>query len=249
MTLERFKDVYNDPVVVGHSEQRKQLDESERLLFDAHLAPGMAVLDLGVGAGRTTPYLASLASRYVGVDYSHAMVSRCRQLFPALSFVELDASDMSAFVDGSVDAIVFSFNGIDYIPTVERRRRCLSECARLLKPGGVFIFSTHNARYLAFTPTLDAVSPWKKAWRIALAATHTIRLTRRFAGRPFWTGAGYVVDHLAYGLLTYTATPARVTEEVQEFGFTVMQIVNARHPMRRAAWATPWYYYACRRTR
>ena len=38
----------------------------------------MAILDLGVGGGRTTPHLSSIAARYVGADYAAEMVARCQ---------------------------------------------------------------------------------------------------------------------------------------------------------------------------
>lgn len=39
----------------------------------------MKMLDIGVGAGRTTHHFASLAKEYVGVDYSKNMIRACRQ--------------------------------------------------------------------------------------------------------------------------------------------------------------------------
>jgi SAM-dependent methyltransferase len=41
---------------------------------------GKRVLDLGVGAGRTTQYLAPLAADYLGIDVSPAMLALARAL-------------------------------------------------------------------------------------------------------------------------------------------------------------------------
>src|SRR5262245_106242 len=43
-----------------------------------------AVLDVGVGGGRTVPHLHALAGRYLGIDYAAAMVRRCRERFPSV---------------------------------------------------------------------------------------------------------------------------------------------------------------------
>jgi SAM-dependent methyltransferase len=124
------------------------LTACEQLLFDTYLRPGMAILDLGVGGGRTTPYLSAIASRYVGVDYSEEMIRACRSKFPHLRFNVADASDLSQFADASFDSVVFSFNGLDCLAPHEKRENCLRECHRVLKAGGVYIFSSHNPRSL-----------------------------------------------------------------------------------------------------
>ena len=40
--------------------------------------------------------------------------------------------------------MVMAFNGIDALVPSEARRRCLAEIHRILKKGGVFIFSSYN---------------------------------------------------------------------------------------------------------
>src|SRR5690349_13654780 len=130
--------VYTTPEIVARYAAMDSLSTCEQVLFDTYLRQGMAILDLGVGAGRTTPRLSSIASHYVGVDYSEEMIRTCRRKFPHLQFFIADAADLSQFADASFDAVVFSYNGLD----------CLRECHRALKPGGVYIFSTHNPRGL-----------------------------------------------------------------------------------------------------
>ena len=115
----------------------------------------MAILDIGVGGGRTTPYLSQKASRYVGVDYSEEMVRTCRNKFPGLEFMVADASDLSAFPDASFDAIVIAFNGLDYLFPNEKRRQCLRECGRVLRADGVLVFSSHNPRSIFVRPAWD----------------------------------------------------------------------------------------------
>ena len=119
------------------------------------MKPGIAVLDLGVGGGRTTPYLSQPASRYAGVDYAFEMIRICRDKYPHLEFIESEASDLSAFGPGSFDAIVVAFNGLDCVIPNGKRVRCLEECNRVLKAGGVLIFSSHNPRQILIRPTLN----------------------------------------------------------------------------------------------
>jgi len=69
------------------------LTTCEQVLFENYLHSGMSIMDLGVGGGRTTPYLSSIASCYVGADYSEEMIRVCRSKFPHLRFNVADAAD------------------------------------------------------------------------------------------------------------------------------------------------------------
>jgi SAM-dependent methyltransferase len=107
------------------------------------MVSGKQVLDIGIGAGRTTRFLLPQAARYVGVDYSPAMIAAARGRFPEASLDVRDARDLSAYVDGEFDTVIFSFNGMDCL-SHKGRLSALSEIHRVLKPGGGFIFSSHN---------------------------------------------------------------------------------------------------------
>src|SRR5262249_32050312 len=122
------------------------LTPCERLLFENYIPQGGEILDLGVGGGRTTKFLSDRASRYLGVDYSQPMIDACRRKFPKLQFVVADAADLSCLGDRLFDTLVVAFNGLDYVLPVDRRRGCLQEIQRVLKPGGRLIFSSHNPR-------------------------------------------------------------------------------------------------------
>jgi SAM-dependent methyltransferase len=106
-------------------------------------------LDIGVGGGRTTIHFGKLCKRYVATDISSKMIEACRQRFAKwpdnLAFLQCDARDLRQFRDAEFDVVLFSFNGIDYIDD-EGRLAALREIARVLKPRGRFIFSSHNTR-------------------------------------------------------------------------------------------------------
>jgi ubiquinone/menaquinone biosynthesis C-methylase UbiE len=247
MTRNLNREVFSDPAVVEHYDLQKELQESERVLFQTCLKQGMAILDIGVGAGRTTPYLLAIAGRYVGVDYSEGMIAKCRRKFPEVTFLRIDASDMSVFPDKSFDAAVFSFNGIDCLPDDQTRAKCLLECARVLRPDGILILSSHNARYLFFSPILNGVGPLKKVWRLAYAVAQTLRnLPSRILSSAFWQGVGYIRDPLSCGgIVIYTSMPEHFATELRRSGFSVTRILGAQYPLARGIFSEPWYYYAC----
>ena len=107
----------------------------------------MKMLDIGVGAGRTTVHFAPLVKEYVGIDYSPSMIVAAQKRFQnspkKITLLTMDARNMTFFPDGYFDFVFFSWCGIDYV-SHEDRLKVLSEIRRLLRKGGFFFFSTHN---------------------------------------------------------------------------------------------------------
>lgn len=104
---------------------------------------GKRILDIGVGAGRTTKALRELSEDYVGIDYVREMVEHCREIHPGVRFEWADARAMPHLADDSFDLVVFSCNGISMVDH-DGRIAILKEVHRILAPGGKFVFSTYN---------------------------------------------------------------------------------------------------------
>lgn len=260
--------IYRAPEVAAHYAALEYLTPCERFLFDCYITPQMAILDVGVGGGRTTPYLSQMASHYVGVDYSEEMVRVCRKKFPRLEFRVADASDLPEFQDASFDVIVMSFNTIDYLLPNEKRQQCLKECRRVLRNGGIFIFSSHNPRSILVRPAWNRarlrsfagrfVNPQRSFfplffWLLSAAkAVHAFcrafaysatRIFQRIVRPVFWRGEGYLFDSAHGGLMTHYSTPARVVAELEQFDFKVATQHGDDYPRTSRTFMTDWYYY------
>jgi SAM-dependent methyltransferase len=206
------------------------------------------------------------------MDYSEEMIRLCRDKFPQLKFMVADASDLSAFSDGSFDAIVFAFNGLDYLFPEEQRWKCLRECKRVLRPGGVFVFSSHNPRSIFVRPAWDRERLRAFAGKLvsergvlflatlsaltAVKALHSClratagsagRFCRRVSKRALWRGEGYLLDPAHGGLMTHSWTPERVREEMTRFNFRQDAVLGDDHPQRSHELVTDWYYYVFRK--
>lgn len=264
--------IYGSPEVAAYYASLEYLTPCERMLFENYIPQGSAILDLGVGGGRTTRYLAKQASRYVGVDYSVSMIEACRTKFPDLEFVVADAADLSVFPDAAFDVVIFAFNGIDYVLPEQSRRRCFGHIRRVLKVGGVVVFSSHNARAVLIRPRWNRerlqwiaqrFSGGSKALyglfltiltlaRSALALVQAIgrtlqRVLERVPSRVFWRGEGNLIDSAHGGLLTHYWIPSRVIAELADLHLRPECIVGDDYPEPSHSCCTDWYYYVFRK--
>lgn len=101
------------------------------------------VLDLGVGSGRTTRFLAPFCADYLGIDLSPQMLAYARRRYPDLRFASGDLRDLGRLDEPGFDFIIIAFNTIDVLDH-EDRLVFLEAVRNLLNPGGLFVFSTHN---------------------------------------------------------------------------------------------------------
>ncbi len=140
---------------------------------------GRRILDIGVGAGRTTPHLREISQDYKGIDYSPAMIEAARKRYPGVRFEVGDAGLPFEESDGSYDLILFSVNGIDSLPH-EYRLKALCEFKRLLSSQGFLIFSSHN---MGFVPCIQKPWAWKRLHPVPLSLLTPLRLIKRI---PMW---------------------------------------------------------------
>jgi SAM-dependent methyltransferase len=118
----------------------------ERQLIDSLLQVGMRVLDLGCGSGRVFKYLLRRGTCVLGCDLSRTALRELQEDLSSRSGLLISQGDARQlpFKDRSFHAVIFAFNGIDYIYPKADRLGALREIERVLVPGGYFIFSSHN---------------------------------------------------------------------------------------------------------
>lgn len=186
--------------------------EEERAVERYFSEPQARVLDVGCGAGRTTSALHGRGFDVIGVDLSDEMIAAARALFPEIEFAVDDATDLG-FDAEQFDYVLFSHNGIDYIHPESERLTALDEIHRVLKPGGTFVFSTHNT--------------WYKL--PALAVDHsflgTFYLNRVNLPRLL---DPYKKDVREADLHTYMSNPVRQRRQLRRCGFSDPELIGKR---------------------
>lgn len=121
--------------------------------------PGMRVLDLACGAGRTLPWLARAVGpegQVVGVDYTRAMLERARLRverggYTNVRLIEADAADL-VLPAASFDRVLCA-HALSVIP---RSRQALHAAVQALKPGGRIVV-VDMKRFAAPLPSLQPI--------------------------------------------------------------------------------------------
>jgi ubiquinone/menaquinone biosynthesis C-methylase UbiE len=160
MAPETVLEHFRDPRAVKHYEQAAAhlgLWQSEEMIFVQVFRPEQSLLDLGCGAGRVALGLWEIGfQRVVGIDFSREMIERARHLARLLEYtIPFRVGDATRLDidDATFDGVIFSFNGLMQIPSRERRRMAMAEVRRVTRPGGRFVFTTHdraNPRHRTF---------------------------------------------------------------------------------------------------
>ena len=160
--------------------------QSEKRVFTRVFRRDDSLLDLGAGSGRIALSLYELGYRnIIGVDISRSMVAEARRLARVLEYgVPFRIGDATELGLGEevFDGVIFGFNGLMQIPQHGQRRRAMGEIFRVLRPGGWFVFTTHDRnfeRYKVF---------WKKEraqWRRGEQKKELDEFGDRFEPTPF----------------------------------------------------------------
>jgi SAM-dependent methyltransferase len=202
------------------------------------------ILDLGVGGGRTVPILRAISRDYVGLDYTPELVGACRARYDGVRLLCGDARDLSRFDDASFGLVVFSYNGIDAVNAVDRVT-ILGEAHRVLRKGGILLFSTHNRNGPAYEEKFNlgihrTVNPVKLSARIVVALLHAGRSARNYDGlsRLRYDGDGYAIrngSELDHGMLVHYITLEAQRSQLASLGFRGDPVVFANRDGRLLA--------------
>jgi len=129
--------------------------------FDRHIAwAGKAVLDLGCAGGFMAEALDARGARVTGIDPAAAAIAAARshaaQTGRTIRY-DVGAGEALPYDAAAFDAVVC----VDVLEHVQDLHRVLAEAARVLRPGGLFLFDTINrtvfARFAVVTVAEDVL--------------------------------------------------------------------------------------------
>ena len=194
------------------------------------------MLDIGVGAGRTSYTFSAIVKEYIGVDYSPPMIVECKKAIEEtenIRFDVCDASDLSQFYNNKFDFILFSLNGIDSVDH-DTRLKILSEVRKTVDENGYFCFSTHSLYTFPIKPN---IFPFNR--KELLRSVYCISKDIIFALRLKWFYRNADIDSIKKGpwaiLITgdhnfkmkvYHVLPEFQVEQLKEAGFRVISVYD-----------------------
>lgn len=151
MESEVVMSFFNHPTTVDEytrAVHRVGLWDAERIVFMQVFKEEDVMLDLGCGAGRIAFGLNALGYKdIIGVDPAENMIASAKEVNAAEEHgIPFEVGDATAlrFDDETFDGVIFGFNGLMQIPKRERRQKAIQEVFRVLKPGGAFVFTSHD---------------------------------------------------------------------------------------------------------
>ncbi len=220
----------SDEIISRYKNDKQHIKRGERRILSRVVSADDRVLELGCGEGRVTEYLQQLCGSLTAVDVAPGMVSAAAERSLEAEFGVADASTLP-FEDDTFDCVIFPFNGIDNVSPIERRQQTLREVRRVLRPGGHFVYTTHNKFWLPINPL--------KWW--SYLTTHLLNgnVSRQYRETSLTEGSEEFTFYQFY------ADPRREQQRLRDAGFDVLAVED-ESDSRLLKYIEPWLYYVCR---
>jgi ubiquinone/menaquinone biosynthesis C-methylase UbiE len=129
-------------IVPGRTAEHLFREHEERYVFAGQYVKGKDVLDVACGTGVGSAHLHHAGARSVwGLDIDPQAIAFAKARYGFGSFAECDATEL--FLPNSSVDVVVSFETIEHLMD---HQKYITECRRVLRPGGIFICSTPNTK-------------------------------------------------------------------------------------------------------
>ena len=258
ITSDETKTTYDSRDVVCDFNAQSDLQKPEVAVLEQlrNRLSHMKILDIGVGAGRTTAFFAGLAEEYIGLDYSANMVTACRRKFPQFTFKVCDARCLNLFKENYFDFVLFSFNGIDSV-NQDDRFKILREIHRVTKKNGYFFFSAHNLNfYFSHVRSIRLYKNPLSSVNLVLSFLRSRLLNNKIWNElrnPSKSLQNAMIYHYTCNklMLIYWLTPAEQIKQLLETGFRNIRVfdlegIEITNPRLLALTdRDSWLYYLC----
>jgi ubiquinone/menaquinone biosynthesis C-methylase UbiE len=120
--------------------EKKPKDQEMLRRFSIEIGDKKPVWDFGCGPGQTTKYLKDLGIEISGLDLSEKLLEQARANHPEINFRRGNILELE-FDDDSISGVVAFYAIVHF--TQEQVETAFREIFRVIKPGGLFLFTYH----------------------------------------------------------------------------------------------------------
>ncbi len=151
---ERWYHAKDDPVALLRAEKKLLVPWAIEAIAKHNTNSSSKVLDVGCGAGFFSNPLSSIGHNVTAFDISKESLEIARQYDKTkrVNYLLADAYDFP-FSDKTFDVVC----AMDFLEHVDRPEVVISEISRVLRPNGIFFFSTFSQNWLAWLIVIKGV--------------------------------------------------------------------------------------------
>ena len=224
--------------VVEAYRKNERLFKAEECLLNRYFREGMAVLDLGCGAGRVSSHMVGKAGFLKGIDIDPAMLEAYRQRCPGAETQCISMGDIEE-ATGKYDLCLITYNSIDCLEPKAARIQALAKILSCLKPGGMLIFSSHNP--------LGDFGAWMRCAKLGTLRSIFGRILEGYS----FKAESYVPERLFSSIVPiYYGRDFLVKRDVESLGYEFVEAIGAEYGAQNPAlyrWFEYWIYYVFRK--
>ncbi len=210
---------------------REPLHPPEICIFIKHKAEfeGKTVLDIGVGTGRTSKYLAPFCKRYVGIELNRDMIDLFIVKAPQIELIQCDMRNFSGMNKDVFDFVLAPYSAFDSLNHVDRVKM-FEDIHEMMSPAGMFVFSTHNRNWagIGLGPKLeiakDPVRMLKNIFAYRKASNNRSRMKPLEENHPTYA----ILNDISHEWLAllYYITRAEQLRQLAEIGFELLEVYD-----------------------
>lgn len=242
--VEAFYDLIDEESRFSRNSRKIEFLTTTRIL-DEFLVSNGTIADIGAGAGAYSFHYASIGYEVTALDLSYKHIDRI-QARSRDSGLPVEASvgnavDLSRFASNSFDAVL-CLGPMYHLTEEEDRKRCISECLRIVKPGGILAVA-----YINKFSVLPMLTTRDNAFIRSSVVEKVIQqgVIRSGDTDCFWTDAFFTSpEELEYFMSNY---PIKIVDHAATDGIshTIQEYIDALDTKQFESWLQ-YHYETCR---
>ena len=140
--IERMYDSVAKEYSETFSDEHKKKPKDQEILnrFSLEILDKKPIWDFGCGPGQTSKYLKDLGIEISGMDLSEKILDQARSIYPEINFSKGNILKLE-FDDNSIGGVIAFYSIVHF--TKGQVKIAFREIFRVLKPGGLFLFTYH----------------------------------------------------------------------------------------------------------